>query len=618
MPNLDFIHELNYISIMFNITDELAKLPNKPGVYLHHDNKDEIIYIGKAKNLKNRVSQYFQSGRNRSAKIEKMVSQIAYFEYIVTDTEVEALILENNLIKENRPRYNTMLKDDKTYPYIKLTVSEEFPRIIYTRKVKKDKDKYYGPYPSGTSVHEIIDLLNDVYHLRTCHRSFPKDIGKDRPCLNYHIKKCDGVCTGNISSEEYAKKVDAVKRFLEGNSKEIISYIKEQMKAASDAMEYESAGAWKELLMSANAINAACAKQKVEYSPGENRDVIGLAKEGFEAIIQIFFIREGKLLDREHFYLSLAPEESDAEIILSFIKQYYSGSPSLPQEIMLPCEVEDKEIIEEWLGKKAGKKVTILIPQKGKKEKMVELASQNAKLTIEQDKEKVKQEKMRTKGAISEISKMLGIGYAKRVESYDISNISGYLSVGSMVVFEDGRPKKNDYRKFKIKTVIGPNDFASMAEVLTRRFEHTEWERPDLILLDGGRGQIHAVLEALEDTKNIPICGMVKDDHHRTRGLIYNDKEYLMDATKEPFKLLTRIQDETHRFAIEFHRQLRSKGQVHSILDDIPGIGPKRRLALIRYFKSIEAIKEASVEELANVEGMNLNAARAVVEFFKD
>lgn len=603
---------------MFDISKELAKLPNKPGVYLHHDEKDEIIYIGKAKNLKNRVSQYFQSGRGRSAKIEKMVAQIAYFEYIVTDTEVEALILENNLIKENRPRYNTMLKDDKTYPYIKLTLSEDFPRIVYTRKVKKDKDKYYGPYPQGTSVHAIIDLLNDVYHLRTCNLNFPRDFAKKRPCLNYHIKKCDGICTGFVSKEEYAKKVDAVRRFLEGNSKEIITYIKEQMKIASESMEYEVANSWKELLMSANAINAACAKQKVEYSPGEDRDVIGLAREGFEAIIQIFFVREGKLLDREHFYLSLAPDETDTEIILSFIKQYYSGSPSLPHEIMLPCEIEDKEIVEEWLYQKAGRKVFILIPQKGQKEKMVELACQNAKLAIEQDKEKVKQEKMRTKGAISEISKMIGIGYAKRVESYDISNISGYLSVGSMVVFEDGRPKKNDYRKFKIKTVVGPDDYASMAEVLTRRFEHNEWEKPDLILIDGGKGQVHAVLEALNGLDGIPICGMVKDDHHRTRGLIYNDKEYLMDISSQQFKLLTRIQDETHRFAIEFHRQLRSKGQVRSILDDIPGIGPKRRLALIRHFKSIDAVKNANEEELAQVEGMDRKAARAVVEFFKN
>ena len=603
---------------MFDISKELAKLPNKPGVYLHHDSKDEIIYIGKAKNLKNRVSQYFQSGRGRSAKIEKMVEQIAYFEYIVTDTEVEALILENNLIKENRPRYNTMLKDDKTYPYIKLTLSEDFPRIVYTRKVKKDKDKYYGPYPQGTSVHAIIDLLNGVYHLRTCHLNLPRDIGKKRPCLNYHIKKCDGICTGFVSKEEYAKKVDAVRRFLEGNSKEIITYIKEQMKIASDSMEYEVANSWKELLMSANAINAACAKQKVEYSPGEDRDVIGLAREGFEAIIQIFFIREGKLLDREHFYLSLAPDETDTEIILSFIKQYYSGSPLLPHEIVLPCEIEDKEIVEEWMGQKAGRKVAILVPQKGQKEKMVELACQNAKLAIEQDKEKVKQEKMRTKGAISEISKMIGIGYAKRVESYDISNISGYLSVGSMVVFEDGRPKKNDYRKFKIKTVVGPDDYASMAEVLTRRFEHSEWERPDLILIDGGRGQVHAVLEALNGLEGIPVCGMVKDDHHRTRGLIYNDKEYLMDASSQQFKLLTRIQDETHRFAIEFHRQLRSKGQVRSVLDDIPGIGPKRRLALIRHFKSIDAVKNASMEELEKVESMDKKAALAVIEFFKN
>ena len=600
---------------MFDIQEELKKLPHSPGVYLHHDARDEIIYIGKAKNLKNRVSQYFQSSRSRSPKIDKMVSQIAYFEYIVTDSEVEALILENNLIKENRPRYNTMLKDDKTYPYIKLTVSEAFPRLVLTRKIKKDKEKYYGPYPEVSSVREVIDLLNNVYHLKTCSRNLPRDIGKERPCLKHHIGRCDAPCAGKITEEDYALRIEAAKKFLEGNSKEILSYIKKNMKEASDAMEYEEAGKWKELMDAANTVSA---HQKVEYSPGEDRDVLGLAVEGFEAIMQVFFIRGGKLLDREHFYLTPAPGDSDRDIVTSFIKQYYAGTPFLPGEVLLPCEAEDKESIEEWLHQKAGHKVALLIPQKGKKEKMVELAEKNAALVLEQDREKVKREEMRTKGAVTEISKMLGINYAKRIESYDISNISGYLSVGSMVVFEDGKAKKNDYRKFRIKTVIGPDDYSSMAEVLSRRFEHEEWSRPDMLLIDGGRGQVNAVVEALgEKLGDIPVCGMVKDDHHRTRGLFYQNREYEMDCSKEPFKLITRIQDETHRFAIEYHRQLRSKGQIKSVLDDIPGIGPKRRLALIRHYKSIDAIKEASVEEIADAPGMNLKAAQAVADALK-
>ncbi len=595
---------------MFDIQEELKKLPSSPGVYLHHDKRDEIIYIGKAKNLKNRVSQYFQSSRTRSPKIEKMVSQIERFEYIVTDSEVEALILENNLIKEHRPRYNTMLKDDKTYPYIKVTLSEAFPRLVLTRKIKKDKEKYYGPYPNAGAVRDTINLLNNVYHLRDCSRVLPRDIGKERPCLNYHIGKCDAPCLGNLSEERYAVNVAQARKFLEGNSKDILKVIKEKMMDASEAMEYEEAGRWKELMNSAVTVASL---QKVEYSPGEDRDVLGLAAEGFEAIMQVFFIRGGKLLEREHFYLTPAPGDSEQDIVVSFLKQYYSGTPFLPGEILLPCEIDERETLEEWLRQKAGHRVSILIPQRGKKEKMVELAEKNAKLVLEQDKEKVKREEMRTKGAVTEISKMLGINYAKRIESYDISNISGYLSVGSMVVFEDGKAKKNDYRKFRIKTVIGPDDYSSMAEVLTRRFEHEEWTRPDMLLIDGGRGQVNAVKEALAGKLgDIPICGMVKDDHHRTRGLFYENREYHMDRSKEPFKLITRIQDETHRFAIEYHRQLRSKGQVRSILDDIPGIGPKRRLALIRHFKSIEAIREASVEEIAAAPGMNLKTAEAV------
>ena len=609
---------------MSGIQEELKKLPHKPGVYLMHSKDGEIIYIGKARDLKKRVSQYFQAGRNRGPKIEKMVSLIEYFEYIVTDTEVEALILENNLIKENRPRYNTMLKDDKTYPYIRLTLSEDFPRLVITRKPAKDRDKYYGPYPAGTAVREITDLLCGAYGLRTCRRVLPRDTGKERPCLNYHIGKCPAPCAGNITKEEYAESVDRARRFLEGNSSEIVSYLKEKMYAASERMEYEKAGEYKDLIKAAQNLTQG---QLVETNIKDNRDILGLATEGFEGIIQIFFIRGGKLLDRENFYVSVAPDERREDIAEAFVKQYYSKTPFLPAEILLPCKIEDKDAISEWLSQKSGHKVSVLVPEKGKKERMTRLAEENARIILERDKEKVKREEMRTKGAVTEISKMLGINYAKRIESFDISNISGYESVGSMVVFEDGKPKKNDYRKFKIKTVAGPDDYASMAEVLERRLEHPAWGQPDMFLIDGGKGQVNAVKAVIEKfsdrpgyegIENIPVCGMVKDDRHRTRGLFYENREYEMDRSKEPFKLITRIQDETHRFAIEYHRMLRSKEQVRSVLDDIEGIGPKRRMALIRHFRSIENIKAAGVEELMQAEGMNRKAAEAVWNFFRE
>ena len=595
------------------IHEELKKLPKEPGVYLMHDDKGEIIYIGKAKNLKNRVSQYFQSNRIRSPKIEKMIALISYFEFTVTDSEVEALILENNLIKEHRPRYNTMLKDDKTYPYIRLTVSETYPRLLMTRKIKRDKDKYYGPYPDAKAVHEIINLLNRIYKLRTCSLKLPKDGARQRPCLNYHIGKCDAPCNELISTEEYDKKIDEIKDFLDGRNTKLLKNLKESMMQAAQAMEYEKAGEFKEMLDSAKAV---LENQKMEYSPMDNKDVLGLAAEGFEAIMQVFFVREGKLIGREHFYLKTAPDESESDIIESFIKQYYSGTPFLPGEILLPCETDDTDAVEEWLSQKAGHRVHILVPQKGSKEKLSLLAAKNAKLILEQSKEKVKREEMRTKGAAEGLSEILGINYAKRIESYDISNISGVNSVGSMVVFEDGKPKKNDYRKFRIKTVTGPNDAGSMKEVLARRLEHAE-KYPDLILIDGGKGQVNAVLQVLFEKKiDIPVCGMVKDDRHRTRGLLYNNREYEMDRSKEPFKLLTRIQDETHRFAIEYHRQLRSKEQTRSVLDEIKGIGPKRRRAIMQYFKSIDAVKSATEEEIAKVPEMNVQAAKNVYEFF--
>ncbi len=598
---------------MFDIDEELKKLPDRPGVYLMHNDKDEIIYIGKARILKKRVRQYFDKGRVRTPKIEKMISLIAWFEYIVTDSEVEALILENNLIKENHPKYNTMLKDDKTYPYIKLTVSEEYPRLVLTRVLKKDKDKYFGPYPTGTDIKDVIDLMQQVYHIRTCRKVFPRDFGKERPCLNYHIGRCPGVCTGCVDKNEYNENIAKIKRFLEGSSDELTEYLRDAMYSASEKMEYEEAGRYKALLLCAEDI---CRRQKMESSQGDNRDVLGLAIGGEDAIMQVFFIRSGKLIDRELFYLKAALGEEAGDIIASFIKQYYSGTPFLPSEIHIQENISDKNILEEWLSEKAGHKVSVVTPQKGKKEKMVELAMLNADIAVKQDKEKEKRKEMQTRGAVGTISKLLGIGYAARIESYDISNTAGYESVGSMVVFEDGRPKKNDYRKFRIKTVTGPDDYASMAEVLQRRFAHKEWPRPDLLLIDGGRGQVNAVCRALGDDNTIPVCGMIKDDHHRTRGLIYNDREYEMDRSSEAFKLITRIQDETHRFAIEYHKKLRNKAQVRSVLDDIPYIGPKRRMALIRHFKSIDKIKEADIDELCKVGEMNRQAAKAVVDFF--
>ncbi len=598
---------------MKNLEGELKKLPKSPGVYLMHDDAGEVIYIGKAKNLKNRVSQYFQASRARSPKIEKMVVHISYFEYTVTDSEVEALILENNLIKEQHPKYNTMLKDDKTYPYIKLTLSEDYPRLMSTRKLKRDKDKYYGPFPDATAVNEIIELLNRAYRLKTCGLKLPRDAGKERPCLNHHIGRCEAPCSGGYSKEEYSKKIEEIKKFLDGYDSGLIKELKAKMSEASERLEYEKAGEYKELLNSAMKISA---RQKMEYDMKENRDVLGIAHEGFDAIAQVFFIRDGKLIGRDNFYLSSAPDETDSEILASFIKQYYSGTPFLPGEILIPFETGEKEVIEDWLTQKAERKVQLIVPKRGQKEKIVELAMKNAKINLEQNKEKVKREEARTKGAATEISRMLGINYAKRIESYDISNTSGVNSVGSMVVFEDGKPKKNDYRKFKIKTVKGPNDVASMKEVLERRFSHEE-KFPDLIMIDGGKGQVGAVLETLKKMNvDIPVCGMVKDDRHRTRGILYNGKEYEMDRSKDPFKLVTRIQDETHRFAIEYHRSLRSKEQTRSVLDSIEGIGPKRRLALIKHFSSIDAIREATEQELLKVPGMNIKAAENVMEFF--
>ena len=610
----------------FNIQEELKKLPGKPGVYLMHDEKDAIIYVGKAISLKNRVRQYFQSSRNKGAKIEQMVTHISRFEYIVTDSELEALVLECNLIKEHRPKYNTMLMDDKTYPFIKVTVNEPFPRVMMARRMKKDKAKYFGPYTSAGAVKDTIELIRKLYHIRSCNRSLPKDIGKERPCLNYHIHQCYAPCQGYISGEEYRKSIDEVVRFLNGNYDPILKELEEKMLDASENLEFEKAIEYRELLASVQKI---AQKQKITDTAGDDRDIIAMASEGEDAVVQVFFIRGGRLIGRDHFYLKIAENDTKSEILSSFIKQFYAGTPYIPAELMLPEEIEDQEIIEEWLTTRREHKVRLRIPKKGTKEKLVELAQKNAQMVLKNDKERLKREEGRTIGAVKELEKILGLTGIIRMEAYDISNTNGFDSVGSMVVYEHGKPKRNDYRKFKIKSVQGPDDYASMNEVLTRRFEHGLRERqdesetggfqafPDLIMMDGGRGQVNIALEVLEKlNQHIPVCGMVKDDNHRTRGLYFNNVELPIDRNSECFRLITRIQDEAHRFAITFHRQLRSKGQVHSILDDIPGVGPARRKDLMRSFENIEAIRNATVDDLKELPSMNEKSAQEVYKFF--
>lgn len=610
----------------FNIQEELKKLPGKPGVYIMHDETDDIIYIGKAISLKNRVRQYFQSSRNKGVKIEQMVTHIRRFEYIVTDSELEALVLECNLIKEHHPKYNTMLMDDKTYPFIKVSTGEAFPRIMLARKIQKDKAKYFGPYTSAGAVRDTIELLHKLYHIRSCNRNLPRDIGKERPCLNFHIKQCDAPCQGYISEEDYGKAVTEVVRFLNGNFDSILKELEEKMQDASEALEFEKAIEYRELL---NSVKKISQKQKITDSRGEDRDILAAAMAEEDAVVQVFFIRGGRLIGRDHFYLRIVKGESIGNILDSFIKQYYAGTPFIPAELMVQEELEDAELIEEWLSAKRRGKVNIRVPKKGTKEKLVELAANNAQLVLMKDKERLKREEGRTIGAVKEIEKLLALENIRRMEAYDISNTNGFESVGSMIVYDRGKPKRNDYRKFKIKGIQGADDYGSMREVLTRRFTHGLKEReeskelggftafPDLILMDGGKGQVNVALEVLETLHlNIPVCGMVKDDRHRTRGLYYQNEEIAIDRSSEAFRLVTRIQDEAHRFAIEYHKQLRGKGQVHSILDDIEGIGPARRKALMRNFTSLEEIKAATVEELASIPAMNEKSAEAVYKFF--
>ena len=619
---------------MFQIEEELKKLPGQPGVYIMHDAKDAIIYVGKAISLKNRVRQYFQSSRDKTAKIRQMVSKIARFEYIVTDSELEALVLECNLIKEHRPRYNTMLKDDKTYPYIKVTASEEYPRILFSRQMKKDKNKYFGPFTSAGAVKDTIELIRKIYRIRACSRKLPQDMGKDRPCLYYHIHQCDAPCQGYISQADYQKSVKQAVGFLNGQYEPVMKYLEEKMRTASETMEFEKAIEYRDLL---DSVRKVAQKQKITSQSMEDRDIIAMAKDERDAVVQVFFVRDGKLIGREHFHMNLTGSESKAEILNSFVKQFYAGTPFVPHEIWVQEELEDAEVIASFLTARRGQKVRFVVPKMGEKERLVELAEKNAKMVLSQDKEKIKREELRTIGAMNQIGSWIGLSGIKRVEAYDISNISGFESVGSMIVYENGRPKRNDYRKFRIRTVQGPNDYASMREVLLRRFSHGLEETkklqaeggdlamgsftrfPDLLMMDGGRGQVNIALEVLRELQlEIPVCGMVKDDNHRTRGLYYQNVEIPIDRHSEGFQLIARIQDEAHRFAIEYHRSLRGKEQVRSVLDDIKGIGPARRKSLMRTFKTIEAVREASVEELEAAPQMNRAAAEAVYIFFRD
>ena len=618
---------------MFCFEEELKKLPARPGVYLMHDARDNIIYVGKAVNLRNRVRSYFRDSTVKSPKIQKMVSLIARFEYIVTDSELEALVLENNLIKEHNPKYNTMLKDDKTYPYIKVTVGEAFPRVLFSRQMKKDKSRYFGPFTSAAAVKDTIELLNKLFKLRTCNRNLPRDCGLDRPCLNYHIGQCAAPCQGKIGREEYRKNVDRALEFLNGNYGMILDELQAKMEAAAGALEFEEAARIRDLY---NSVKQVSQKQKITDNDGEDKDIIALDKDGSEAVVQVFFVRGGKLIGREHFYMTRVDDSDKAQILLDFVKQFYAGTPFVPRELILQREIEEIPVLEEWLSARRGGRVFIRVPKKGQKEKLVELAEKNARMVLDKDRERIKREEARTIGAAREIADLLHLPLLNRMEAFDISNISGFENVGSMVVYEKGKPRRSDYRKFKIRTVAGPDDYACMKEVLTRRFLHgleeaKELEEkqlseefgsftkfPDLLLMDGGRGQVNVAQQVLEELGlSIPVCGMVKDDNHRTRGLYYHNQEIPIDHNSEGFKLITRIQDEAHRFAIEYHRSLRSKDQVRSVLDEIPGVGPARRKALMRCFSSIDEIRSATAQELCERAQLPPSVGQEIYSFFR-
>ncbi|SCG83880.1 UvrABC system protein C Protein uvrC [Proteiniborus sp. DW1] len=619
---------------MFNIEEELKKLPDKPGVYLMKDKNEQIIYVGKAISLKKRVRQYFQSSKNHTPKVNAMVKNIEEFEYIITDTEVEALILEANLIKKHKPKYNILLRDDKQYPYIKVTTNEMFPRVMKTRRIIKDGAKYFGPYTSVGAVNDTLDIINNLYPLRTCKMNFNKNEKRQRPCLNYYIGKCFGPCHHDVDEKKYMEMIDEIIMFLNGKEEKLIEIIEDKMKEAAKNLDFENAAKYRDKI---NSLNLMLEKQKiVSTTTMVDQDIIGMATGIDEACVQIFFVRGGKVTGREHFILTDTEYQSRGDILSSFVKQFYIGTSYVPKEILIEEEFEDIDTVTSWLSDKRGSKVSIRVPKRGEKNLLVEMVRKNALDMLDKYSDKLKRKMEGNEKALNELKEVLQLDdIPRRIEAFDISNIQGVESVGSMVVFENGQSKNSDYRRFKIKTVIGPDDYGSMEEIIYRRFSRGIKEKemikenlstvesfsvfPDLIMMDGGKGQVNVAKKVLKELGiHIPVCGLVKDDFHRTRALTYEDDEISLPPNSESFKLITRIQDEAHRFAITYHRSLRDKKMIKSILDDIKGIGDKRKKALLRVFGSVDNIKKATVEELADVEGMNKLAAQQVYDFFRN
>ncbi|MBV1816541.1 excinuclease ABC subunit UvrC [Anaerosalibacter bizertensis] len=618
---------------MFNIDEELKKLPDKPGVYIMKNETGEVIYVGKAISLKKRVRQYFQSSRNNTPKVRAMVKNISEFEYIIVDNEVEALILEANLIKRHRPKYNILLRDDKQYPYIKVTTNEKYPRVIKTRKILKDGAKYFGPYPNGYAVNDTLDIIRTLYPIRTCKLKLDGTKVINRPCLNYYIGRCLAPCQGNVDEDEYMKMIDEIIMFLNGREEKLVEVIEKKMENAAKDLDFENAAKYRDQV---NSLKVILEKQKIVSTNSlVDQDIIGMARGVENVCIQVFFIRSGKIMGREHFFISDTEQTERAEILSSFIKQFYLGTAYVPKEIFVEEEIEDESIISKWLSEKRGSKVTIRVPKRGEKSKLMEMVRKNALDTLNQYGQNVIMEKKEREEPLEELATVMDLDEVPfRIEAFDISNIQGVEPVGSMVVFEKGIPKKSDYRRFKIRTVIGPNDYASMEEVIKRRFKRGLEEKelvkennikvkgfsifPDLIMMDGGKGQVNIAERILfEMGIEIPVCGLVKDEHHNTRGIIYKNKEISLEKNTTTFRFITRIQDEAHRFAISYHRSLRNKKMFKSVLDDIKGIGTKRKKALLKAFGSVEGIKKASLDELIAVESMNKKAAEEVYNFFR-
>ena len=601
---------------MFDIQEHLKQLPAEPGVYLMKDKFDNIIYVGKAKILKNRVRQYFQSSKNHSSKVKSMVKNIDKFEYIITDSELEALILECNLIKKYKPKYNVLLRDDKTYPYIKVTTNEDFPRVLKVRKVIKDKAKYFGPYTNTTAVNDTLDIIKNIYPIRTCNIDRERAIKTNmRPGLNLHIKRCVGPCTGNVTKEEYNKMIEEIILFLSGKEEKLIDILKEKMNKCAMDFNFEEAAIYRDKIKS---LEDMMEKQKIDTSTSDlNQDVIAMARAHDEACVQVFFVRNGKIVGREHFILEGVMDSTRESILGSFVKQFYMEQEYVPKEIIIEDEIEDSFILSEWLSSKKGQKVTIRVPQKGEKKSLIEMVRKNAIEYLEKFSDMNKRKYEKSIGALEELKQILNLdNIPKRIESFDISNIQGVDSIGSMVVFTNGKKDKKEYRRYKIKTVIGPNDYDSMAEIVERRLKYGDF--PDLMLLDGGKGQVSAVKKVLNKYNvEIPLWGMYKDDKHRTKGLISQEKEIELDRTSNLYRFVASIQEEVHNYAISYHRSLRNKSLTKSELDDIQGIGEKRKKALLNHFKDIEAIKKATFEELLEVEGMNKTSSESVYNYFR-